>query len=405
MKGEQGLALMMALIALFLVAIICGPLFSQVRAGLTSTQVGDGLVAERYSAGAGVEHAIWRLVYEPGFSESLTGGSPTVEYTRNINSDNVTITVTKLGTETPPGTVVDVYKVVSPTSALAGAETTFTYTITVENLSAVPQEVFSLSDLLPEGFSYVAGSSTGITTTDPLIILRGEEVELEWDFTPTLAISAGEALQQGFQATATLVGGTYLNEAWAKVVGLDKVSSGKTAPVVVPLSWSGLSIEKVVSPSSTRIGQDTTFTYTIYIENVDTVSIDCYELGDLLPVDFSYVAGSTSGITTADPGITIKPDGSEQLKWQLSPSIPFSPGESRQLAFRAVAVPDEGSYWNEAWVYYHIGEDDFSSLTSPTAPVQAYSQYDIMATAGGFTALVAATVSQGTVTVLSWQVE
>ncbi|MFQ5826891.1 MAG: hypothetical protein ACE5IA_05990, partial [Dehalococcoidia bacterium] len=275
----------------------------------------------------------------------------------------------------------------------------------IENLSSGQQEIRSISDLLPPGFSYVTGSSFGITTDDPETEPEEGQQELEWDLGPPLVLGPGEAGQLSFQATATLEGGTYLNEAWAKVSDYGKVYSGETAPVIVPYTWSGLSIEKVVSPSSARAGQETTFTYTIYIENVDTVPMEMYEIGDLLPVDFSYLTGSSSGITTADPQINLGPDDNERLKWILSPSVPISPGEVREQVFQAVATLDEGTYWNEAWVYFLLEEEEQIAATSPTAPVQAYYQYDIEATAGGTTIRTAAIVSQGAVTVLSWQVE
>ncbi|MEE8471655.1 MAG: hypothetical protein V3S82_00645 [Dehalococcoidia bacterium] len=406
MKGEQGLALMMALIALFLVAIICGALFSQVSAGLTSTQVGEGLVVERYSAGAGVEHALWRLVYDPGFAGSLTPGSPSVEYTQDINGQTVNITVAQMNSGSGPEDPVAVALVVTPDSASVGVETTFTYTMTIRNMSAESEEIISIGDYLPPGFSYVPGSSGGIATDDPFISIGPDGGErLRWSLSPFVSVTSGEERDQTFDAVATLAGGTHVTEGWANITGNPKVYSGATAPVVAASTWAGLDIQKTVTPDSTSIGRETTFTYTIYIENVDSVPVDLYQIEDLLPLDFNYVPGSSTGVTTADPDITVALGDNERLTWELAPSIPFSPGESRQQVFQATATLDEGTYWNTAWVYYLIGVEDLSSFTSPTAPVQAYSQYDIMAKAGRLTVLVAATVNQGTVTIFSWQVE
>ncbi|MFQ5826808.1 MAG: hypothetical protein ACE5IA_05560, partial [Dehalococcoidia bacterium] len=285
MKNEQGQALPLALIALALVTLTSAPLLNQVSTGLMATRVSGGLNVERYSADTGVEHALWRLVYEPGFAESLTVGDPTAEYSREANGGTVNITVTRLGATSPTGDPVGVSKAVFPDSAPEGQETTFTYTIYIKNLSLGLQDLHSIGDLLPLGFSYLAGSSSGVTTDDPNISIDPSGSErLRWKLTPFVPMSSGEVREQVFQAIATLEGGTYLNEAWAKVTGYGRVDSGATAPVVGSSSWSGLSIEKVVSPSSARIGQETTFTYTIYIENVDTVPMEIYEIGDLLPV-------------------------------------------------------------------------------------------------------------------------
>jgi uncharacterized repeat protein (TIGR01451 family) len=400
-KHERGQALPLALIALALVALTSAPLLSQVSTGLMATRVGEGLVVERYSADAGVEHALWRLVYEVGFAESLTAQNPTAEYSIEANGGTVNIRVTKLGATSPTGAPVGVSKAVFPDSAPGGQETTFTYTIYIENLSLGQQDIHSIGDLLPLGFSYVAGSSSGVTTDDPQIQIHDGSEQLRWKLDPFVPISSGEVREQVFQATATLEGGIYLNEAWVKVTGYAKVYSGATAPVVGPSIWNGLSIEKVVSPSSARIGQETTFTYTIYIENVDTAPIEFYKIEDQLPAGFSYLTGSSSGITTADPQIA----GGDRLTWTLSPSILISPGEAREQVFQAVATLDEGTYWNEAWVYFLLEEEEQIAATSPTAPVEAYYQYDIQATAGGTTIRTAAIVSQGAVTVLSWQIE
>ena len=55
--------------------------------------------------------------------------------------------------------------------------TTFTYTITVENQDDQPGKVNKIHDELPAGFSYVLGSTTGVTQDDPVINAQ----HLEWN--------------------------------------------------------------------------------------------------------------------------------------------------------------------------------------------------------------------------------
>ena len=54
-------------------------------------------LANHYSTDAGVEHAIWRLTDEAGFTETVSLGPP-VAYTVTINEQTVTITVTRVFT-------------------------------------------------------------------------------------------------------------------------------------------------------------------------------------------------------------------------------------------------------------------------------------------------------------------
>ena len=62
---------------------------------------------------------------------------------------------------------IRVNKEVEPPEAQPGVETEFTYTITVENTTAIDLPVHEIEDLLPPGFIYVIDSSSGITTPNP----------------------------------------------------------------------------------------------------------------------------------------------------------------------------------------------------------------------------------------------
>jgi len=52
-------------------------------------------MADHYAADAGVEHAIWRLTYESGFTQTVASGSPIV-YSITVNGRTVMITVTQV---------------------------------------------------------------------------------------------------------------------------------------------------------------------------------------------------------------------------------------------------------------------------------------------------------------------
>jgi len=53
-------------------------------------------MVEQYSGDSAIEHAIWRLLYDPEFVESMTPESPSAQDSININGMEVPVTVTRL---------------------------------------------------------------------------------------------------------------------------------------------------------------------------------------------------------------------------------------------------------------------------------------------------------------------
>ncbi len=107
------------------------------------------------------------------------------------------------------------------------------YTITVSNPNSVAATLNSISDTLPAGFTYTAGSSTGATTTDPTV--AGQT--LTW--TGSFAVPPVGAATLHFGVTVSSTPGTYTNQANADA-GSDTVAgTGPTAPVTVGAGGRG----------------------------------------------------------------------------------------------------------------------------------------------------------------------
>ena len=87
------------------------------------------------------------------------------------------------------------------------------YTITIANPNAQNVTLDSITDLLPAGFSYVAGSTTGATTTDPSI--SGQTLTWTGPFTAP----AGGSVTLSFRVTVATTAGTYVNNASAEAAG------------------------------------------------------------------------------------------------------------------------------------------------------------------------------------------
>ena len=94
-SGESGQAVVIALVALAIGILLVAGFLYYVTTSQRASQAAHEQAVDHYSTDAGVEHAIWRLTYESGFTTTLESGDP-VTYTIDINGQTVAITVTKV---------------------------------------------------------------------------------------------------------------------------------------------------------------------------------------------------------------------------------------------------------------------------------------------------------------------
>ena len=118
---------------------------------------------------------------------------------------------------------------VTKTADVAQVETSASdgYTITVSNPSVADVTLETVTDTLPAGFTYTAGTTTGATTAEPTI--SGQAVT--WN--GPLTIPANGSLSLHFSVTVSAVPGTYTNSATATGPGLAIISAVDVAPVEV----------------------------------------------------------------------------------------------------------------------------------------------------------------------------
>jgi len=112
----------------------------------------------------------------------------------------------------------------SDAAAAGGSDS---YTITVSNPTGGAITLTSITDHLPAGFSYVAGTSTGLTTSEPTV--NGQDVTWSGSF----SIPAGSTATLTFQVTVSTLAGTYLNSADGAASGADVTGVQDTAPITV----------------------------------------------------------------------------------------------------------------------------------------------------------------------------
>ncbi|MGO4256352.1 Ig-like domain-containing protein [Marmoricola sp. RAF53] len=108
-----------------------------------------------------------------------------------------------------------------------GAAATVHYTVTVANPGLYDAAITEISDVLPAGFAYLPGSTTGVTTGNP----AQQGSRLAWPLAAT--VPPGGAISLTFAATTASTPGFYYNAAAAVATDLFVSGSGATARVRV----------------------------------------------------------------------------------------------------------------------------------------------------------------------------
>ncbi|HET7488727.1 MAG TPA: choice-of-anchor P family protein [Acidimicrobiales bacterium] len=108
------------------------------------------------------------------------------------------------------------------------------YTITVSNPNAQAVTLSAITDTLPAGFTYAAGTTSGTTTADPTV--AGQD--LSWAGPFTVPATGNVSLHFGVHVATA--GGDYYNQAGATATGgATVVPTGPTAPVHVGATTGG----------------------------------------------------------------------------------------------------------------------------------------------------------------------
>ncbi|MEO5561073.1 MAG: hypothetical protein ABIO49_14150 [Dokdonella sp.] len=228
------------------------------------------------------------------------------------------------------------------------------YTIMISNSNGGDETVNSITDTLPAGFSYVPGSSTGATTVDPAVAGQA----LTW--TGPFNAPAGGSLTLHFSVTAATPAGTYYNQATADAGASTVIGTGPTAPITVTGGGGvvALSTSKAADTATVQVGANDGYTITVTNPNASAISLN--SISDTLPAGFSYRAGSTSGVTTADAAVA-----AQLLTWSGPFNVPA--GGSISLHFGVTVSGTAGTFYNQAVA--DAGATAPVNGTGPTAPV------------------------------------
>jgi uncharacterized repeat protein (TIGR01451 family) len=158
------------------------------------------------------------------------------------------------------------------------------YTITISNPNPSDVTLNSITDTLPAGFSYVIGSTTGVTTSDPSV--SGQALTWSGPFT----VPANGSVSLHFLVTVATTPSTYFNEAGGGAAGgYTVVATGPTAPITIAATATAdLAITKTASPDPAFVGDPITYTLTVTNNGPDMSSGGT--VTDTLPANVSYVS-------------------------------------------------------------------------------------------------------------------
>ncbi len=347
----------------------------------TNSRVYDRRVTTEYETISGAEVGIWQVSSDPDYAVGLKPTDPPKTSTVNSNGESVSVAVTKkFGLDDLQGQALLVTKTVNPTSTLLATATTFTYTITIQNDGTDTVTVDRIRDYLPPRLTYL-GPTSGLTSDDPVednsaapTSCGAAPYVLEWDLSPDLQIEVAERLTLSFDVTGTLPNGAYRNQAsvtyvpWWDPSPVD-IYTPYSANIVVGTGTptcgyhTDLLVTKSVTPTNPELGVLTEFTYTITMENTSSWDLSIQRIQDLLPPGFAYVAGSSSGVSGADPIDVLDPILDRRiLSWgtggETPPLTTISAGATLIQVLRATVTPESGvTYINEVNVSFEPAAD------------------------------------------------
>ena len=190
------------------------------------------------------------------------------------------------------------------------------YTITVDNPNVIPASLSSITDTLPTGFTYTAGSTTGATTADPSV--AGST--LSWS--GPISVPGESSITLHFGVTVSATPGTYTNSAGATASGFTVAPTGETAPVTVTAAVV-LGITSDGQPASVTAGADALRTVTV--TNTGAAAASGTTVALTVPAGVTLVSTTPSqgtcgavvaGVVTCPIG-TVGAGGSANVKFVL----------------------------------------------------------------------------------------
>ncbi|GEM_PF-3737250 len=207
-----------------------------------------------------------------------------------------------------------------------------TYTITVSNAGTVDSSgQITVSDTLPNGFTYVSGSGTGWTCptapqSNPIVCTTNAVVTANGGTAPVLSIQAQATIAgTNFVNTATVTGGGDVNN-------LNNTANDQTTVTANPLPDVGITKNHTGNFTAGQQGQ-----YTVTVRNIGNATTPAgymTTVTDTLPGGMTFVAASSGGV-----GWTCSANGATPQVVTCTNPTPMAAGASQNPLTITVQVP------------------------------------------------------------------
>ncbi len=328
-----------------------------------------------------------------GIAKTPTGTPPsgystgTLTQTLPLSDVGSTITIKVLGSwsggyKTPPGTPavasvtlsqtcsISLTKTVTPTTMAAGSPTPVLYTLTVENTPTVEDAPtlptggngsITVTDSVPPGTTYVAGSatcSTGTNGKNKPSCSAGESNGIV-SFTLGSGLAANASAQLTFEVTVNAgdPSGTIPNTATFTGPGCSVPAPGcKSNPAIITVTNPAVvTVVKAANTGDVTAGQATPVTYTLLVSNPSpstSATLWGVTVSDVVPSGLTFVSASCGALTAngspGSPSCTFLYDSSTHtVTFSLGAGIAV--GASYPLTFEAtVNAGDTTTIFNGA---------------------------------------------------------
>ena len=397
-KREAGQAFILVLIVLAIGALLIVPAMRLTGTSLKSSEVIIQKVEALYAADGAQEYVLWKLRWDY-YADNFTAADETDNFAVNVCGTLVNVTVVMRAVEGLGGITLATDDTIRPTKTVTpdvvsdGIARTYTYTISLEQLSDNnTQGLDAVYDILPSGFQpgtyYVPGSSRLRVDSgsweqfgDPLIedLGYGGQIRLRWpnpeiyplsdNFTTDFVFkgirdfTVRQVKELEFKVTGSL-GDNAVHANWVVLKPWDTLSGPQAAIRVgtLPDPWyyadDGMfEVDKVPDPEVIPPGVEVDIKYTISVTNRDGATRQIQEITDYLPPGFTYSDNSTSGnITTSNPIKSLENiNGMDRWKllWTTDEfpqgnAVSIARGTTLNLILWARTTKDiSGSYYNE----------------------------------------------------------
>lgn len=328
--------------------------------------------------------------------------------------------LTGTGTSADPFTIITVVQA-TPNITLTQTDTYvigdefYSTSATVSNSAASPQAgiIYTAGDCYLQdsdsGYGHISGNSA-VCTTDPGVggriqslipITGGNHWEEAGYSTIWSRIGAGIHFQNTCVCNSRIDNGAGLS--WDMNVPASSNQTFQWLTVFSPTGITPLQINAVADSPSTAVNTDDG--YTITILNSNTASATANNLSITLPPDFTFIPGSVTGYTTADPvisgqtltwpgSVNINPDGTVTLHFGVN--VGDTPGvftiDATAGAIGTTVVPAIGT---AAINVLPVADLSITDSVSPTSVVAGNAiTYTLTATNNGASIAPGVTVTQ-----------